>query len=90
MQFRELTPADLPGELVEFVSEIAGGVPLQIEEVVHELIKQKNSAGEIVRGSVASLTLVARPCWMPQPTRGPACSGERYKRPTPRYSGQLA
>lgn len=37
----KLDPAGVPDQLVEYVSEVAGGVPLQIEEVVHALIKQK-------------------------------------------------
>jgi len=33
--------AELPADLVAFVSDVAGGVPLQIEEVIESLIEQK-------------------------------------------------
>ena len=37
----KLAPDGLPEQLVEYISEVAGGIPLQIAEVVHALIKQK-------------------------------------------------
>ena len=37
----KLEPKGVPEQLVEYVSEVAGGIPLQIEEVIHALIKQK-------------------------------------------------
>ena len=40
-ELAEISPADLPADLVTYVSETAGGVPLQIREVTEALVKQK-------------------------------------------------
>ena len=34
-------PSSLPADLVEYVSEVAAGIPLQIDETVKALVDQK-------------------------------------------------